>query len=160
MLSCAVKRCRGRLCTESLVIFFLLPLQFVLSSSRCDNNNMVVSQTKHSHTVAAGLIGLWHPSCTLQRHLSCPHMLTKGVVQCLLTWILENKLGVMRVVKHTHSYSILIHPVRRCHKQGVVKHAVNVRASKKHNYRGPRLNNLNSIIIDLYPNSSERYIKI
>lgn len=33
-------------------------------------------------------------------------------------------------------------------------------SSKKHNYRRPRLNNLKSIIIDLYLNSSERYIKI
>ena len=50
MLSCAVKRCRGRLCGESLAIFFLLPLHFGLSSSRCNKNNTVVSQTKHSHT--------------------------------------------------------------------------------------------------------------
>lgn len=169
---------------EKVWWFFLLPLQFVLSSPRCNKNNTVVSQTKHSHTVAGSPLGLWHQPAQ-HRQLSPDVCLEDFQTWCadksaqqrsyflhlVLTCIEMSEMkkpymsyeSAMRAVKHTHTLFLLLHtdssgqaePQTWCSKP-----CCQCPSSKKHNYRGPRLNNLKSIIIDLYPNSSERYIKI
>lgn len=169
---------------KSLVIFFLLPLQFALSSPRCNKNNTVASQTKHSHTEAGSLL---RPRHAQHRRLGPDVCLKRGpnltrwqicsakedsFAHLVLTLIeisrSEDRTSVrfklaMRAVKHIHTLLLLLCtdssgqavPQTRCSKP-----CCQWPSSKKHNYRGPRLNNLKNIIIDLYPNSSERYIKI
>lgn len=167
--------------------FFLLPLQFRLFSRRCNKNNTLVFVTKHSHTAAGRLLGLWlHAAQHTHRTQLRPNQIfekgseldmrtksvSKGInfVHSVLALIdiskdhsyISYELSV-RAVKHTQTLLLLLHthssgqtvPQKWCSKP-----CCQCPSSKKHNYRGPRLNNLKSIITDLYPNSSERYIKI
>lgn len=126
---------RGRVSSAVAVIFlvFLPPLHFAPSSARCYRNNTDQSQPKHSHSGGSTVTTLG------------PDLLigpTKGP---------ENVRdeGPPPGVRKAHGpTSARWEAFSQCP------------SSKKHISRRPRLNYLKRIIIDLYPNSSERYIKI
>lgn len=121
---------------------FLLPLHFGPSSARCYNNNTDQAQTKHSHS---------------GRYVSAVTRFRPDLLICS-TEGSKNGRNEASVAAMTSGSSALprptpVHPALpsvfcRCP------------SSKKYISRRPRLNYLKSIIIDLYPNSSERYIKI
>lgn len=141
MLSCAGVSAAWRFS------FFLLPFCHPCtlgpSSARCCNNNTDQAQTKHSHS------GRYVSAMTRFR----PDLLICSTEGSGKNGRNEASASGMRSSSSAPPRRTPIHPALpsafcRCP------------SSKKHISRRPRLNYLKSIVIDLYPNSSERYIKI
>lgn len=157
MLSCAVKRRRGWLCTESFLIFFCYPcslcfplLDVTKITWLCPKLNIptqwlvvrCVSDTnmpsrQFSPNACLKEIQTWcaDESAPKKSHFFYSVWTCLKISGCHDYPYINYKL-VMRAVKHTHtlflsfSFSKQIHPVRPCPKRGAVNHAVNVQALK------------------------------
>lgn len=97
---------------EKVWWFFLLPLQFALSSPRCNKNNMVVSQTKHSHREAGSVWSLLTPASPAQTPRSrCRFEKDPNLIYCQICTAVKLICYLVLTRTETTEMKISLHPL-------------------------------------------------